>query len=900
MKKSRKTIIILAAIVFAVIAVFACISIWLNAVWFSKLGYIQVFTTILGSKVGLWCGFFVVFFLFSGINVRAAFRKGGIQTLKMQRDGGTVEINRKTAVISSLIILLLFSILMANNGSKNWDTVLKFFNSTGFNQTDPLYQRDISFYVFVFPLYLFIRSWVLSALILTVVAAIVLYLLSGQIKWEDKKLFASDQAKKHILFLLFLITIVIAWSFWLARFKLLFSSRGLIFGADFTDAKIVSPGYSVMIAVSLVTAVFIFLGMIKKSLKQMFIGAGILLGSMIIVIGIIPIIVQQLSVKPNEVQKESPYIKSNILFTREGYNINNVIKQVFPVEASLTAEDFKKNTDITENIRLWDQRPLKTTFAQVQGFRLYYDFNSVNVDRYHFGDEYKQVMISAREINTDNLPQTAQTWINKKLQYTHGYGIVMALVNKIGQEGLPDLIIKDIPPKTSVPVKIDRPEIYYGEETFSYVFGNTKIPEFDYPKGNENVTTNYKGTGGINIKNGWRKLLLALHFKNTNILFTNYLTPQSKMMMYRSINQRVRMLARFLRFDSSPYIVLSEGKLFWMLDAYTSTDKYPYSNLSPEGYNYIRNSVKITVDAYNGDVNFYVADTKDPIISTYRKIFPGLFKDFSEMPEDLRMHVRYPRDLFQAQARMYSVYHMTDPVVFYNKEDEWAIPTEIYDQEPTAMNPYYALINFEDRKYKEEYVLLLPFTPATKNNMVSWVAAMCDPENYGEIIEYQFPKEKLIFGPMQIESRIDQNTEISQLFTLWGQKGSTVIRGNLLVYPIKNSLLYVEPLYLQAEQSKIPELKRVVVAYQNRISVGLDLKDALTKLFSGEQKQIETEGIIETAGQLPDLNIQELVDKAVDNFDEAQEKLRAGDFAGYGDSINRLQETLEDLQEQVK
>ncbi len=900
LKKGKKVSIIVAGIFLAVIVLFACVSIWLNAVWFSELGYIQVFTTILGSKVGLWGGFFVLFFLFSGINIRTAFRRGNIQGLQIQQSGESVHINRKAVSVISIIVLLLLSIIMANNGSKQWDTVLKFFNSTGFDLNDPVYHRDVSYYVFILPFFTFLRSWSLTAVILTIAAAGLLYLLSGQIKWEKKKLTISDQAKKHILFLLLLITLIIAWSFWLARYQLLFSSRGLIFGADFTDANIVGPAYYVMIAVSLLTAVFIFLGMVKSSLKHLFIGAGILVGSMILFIGIIPGVVQQLSVKPNELQKESPYIKANIQFTREGYNLSNIIKQVFPVEDSLTAEDFKDDTGITGHIRLWDQRPLKATFSQVQEFRLYYEFNSVGVDRYHFGDDYRQVMISAREINTDNLPQTAQTWINKKLQYTHGYGIVMAPVNSIGQEGLPELIIKDIPPKLSVPGTIDRPEIYYGEKTFSYVFGNTKIPEFDYPKGNQNVTVHYKGTGGISIKNGWRKLLFALHFKNANILFTNYLTPESRIMIYRSINQRVRMLARFLRFDSTPYIVLSEGKLYWMLDAYTTTNKYPYSIPSKDGFNYIRNSVKITVDAYNGDVTFYVIDQEDPLISTYRKIFPGLFKDFSEMPEDLRLHVRYPRDLFQTQAEIYSVYHMTDPVVFYNKEDEWAIPNEIYDQEPTVMNPYYAIINFEDQNYREEYVLMLPFTPSTKNNMVAWVAAMSDPENYGKIIEYQFPKEKLVFGPMQIESRIDQNTEISQLFTLWGQKGSTVIRGNLLVYPIKNSLLYVEPIYLQSEQSELPELKRVVVAYQNRIGVGSNLKNALNEIFGEAEVQSKTEAPAVAGGLLQNLNVQELINKAVDVFNGAQEKLRAGDFAGYGDDIDRLQTTLRDLQKEVK
>ncbi|TFG63572.1 MAG: UPF0182 family protein [Spirochaetales bacterium] len=898
MKKGKKLIIILAAIAVAAAAIFTSVNIWLNAAWFSKLGFGQVYSTIIGSKVGLWAGFFIIFFLFSGINIRAAFRRAEIKGTRIQLSGEPIELNRKTIGIISIAVVFLLSIFMANNGSKQWETVLKFFNATGFDLKDPIYSRDISYYVFILPLYLFLKNWGLLTLILTIVPVSLLYLSSGQIKWEKKKLVSSDKARRHVLFLLLLVTVVIGWNFWLARYQLLFSTSGLIFGPDFTAAEVVRPLYIVMMAISLLTAVFVFISMVKSSLKIFIIGAGILVGSAIILTGIVPVLVQQFSVKPNELQKESPYIKNNILFTREGYGISGVDKQLFPVEDSLTAEDFGAGTGITENIRLWDQRPLMATFAQLQGFRLYYDFNSVNVDRYHFGNEYKQVMVAAREINTNNLPPTARTWINEKLQYTHGYGIVMAPVTQIGQEGLPELIIKDIPPKLSVPVKIDRPEIYYGQKTFSYVFGNTNIPEFDYPKGNENVTTHYEGTGGLDIKSGWRKLLLALHFKSTNILFTNYLKPTSKIMIYRSIDQRVRMLARFLRFDSDPYIVLSEGKLFWMLDAYTTTDKYPYSNLSKDGYNYIRNSVKITVDAYNGDVNFYVVDKKDPLISTYKKIFPGMFKDFAEMPEDLRLHVRYPLDLFQAQSEIYAVYHMTDPVVFYNKEDEWSIPQEIYDQGPTAMNPYYAIIRFADQTVNDQYVLMLPFTPSNKNNMVSWVAAMCDPENYGKIIEYQFPKEKLIFGPMQIESRIDQNTEISQLFTLWGQKGSTVIRGNLLVYPVRNSLLYVEPIYLQAEQSKIPELKRVIAAYQNRIGVGLDLREALNAVFGGVHEPEASAASAESPKLLQALNVQELIDKAVENFNAAQNQLRAGDFAGYGDYINRLQKTLEDLQKE--
>jgi len=902
MTKKNKVLIILSVIAAAAILLFIGVSLWLNITWFSRLGYIKVFTTILWAKVALWLIFFVIFFLFAGANLLIAFRKGKIDKLQIQRAGMPEEINKKTGVILSVLTLLVLALFMANSALKNWDIVLKFFHKTSFNLKDPVYSRDVSYYVFSLPFYLFLKTWALTSVILTALAVGSLYFLSGHVKAENNKYTFSSNAKKHILVLLVLVTLLIAWHYWLKRYQLLFSTKGLIFGANFTDVKVVRPAYILMIAISLFTAVLTYISVIKNSFRQMLIGYGVLIGSVILFLGITPVIIRQFVVKPNELKMELPYIKDNIRFTRNGYDLNRIAKKAFPVQASLTADDFAEGSNITKHFRLWDRRPLKSTFSQLQEFRLYYDFNSVNTDRYHFDTTYRQVMISAREINDTNFPPSAQTWVNLKLQYTHGYGVVMTPVDEIGQEGLPYFLIKDIPPKISVPLKIDRPEIYYGEETSSYVIGNTKIPEFDYPKGNDNVTTHYNGTGGIQVKNGWRKFLFAVKFLSTDILFTNYVTPSSRIMIYRSIQQRVPTIAPFLTFDQSPYIVVSGGRLYWIVDAYTKTDKFPYSNIYKDGFNYIRNSVKITIDAYNGEVNFYIVDKKDPLIETYRKIFPTLFKDFSDMPKDLKLHVRYPKYIFTAQANMYAVYHMIDPQVFYNKEDKWQIPHEIYGDKETVMNPYYVIVKFPGNKERYEYVLMMPFTPLNKNNMVSWFAAMCDPENYGNIVEFQFPKEKLIFGPMQIESRIDQNTEISQLFTLWGQKGSTVIRGNLLVYPIKNSILYVEPIYLRAEKSELPELKRVVVAYQDKIGVGINLEDALNEIFLGTHAKAKVPAAAEgqTAKPFKPLGTQELIKQAVIDFNTAQEKLRAGDFAGYGEYTKKLQKVLTDLSNSVE
>ena len=902
MTKKNKVLIILSVIAAAAILLFIGVSLWLNITWFSRLGYIKVFTTILWAKVALWLIFFVIFFLFAGANLLIAFRKGKIDKLQIQQAGMPEEINKKTGVILSVLTLLVLALFMANSALKNWDIVLKFFHKTNFNLKDPVYSRDVSYYVFTLPFYLFLKTWALTSVILTALAVGFLYFLSGHVKAENNKYTFSSNAKKHILVLLVLVTLLIAWHYWLKRYQLLFSTKGLIFGANFTDVKVVRPAYILIIAISLLTAVLTYISVIKNSFRQMLIGYGILIGSVVLFLGITPVIIRQFVVKPNELKMELPYIKDNIRFTRNGYDLNSIAKKAFPVQASLTADDFAEGSNITKHFRLWDRRPLKSTFSQLQEFRLYYDFNSVSTDRYHFDKTYRQVMISAREINDANFPPAAQTWVNLKLQYTHGYGVVMTPVDEIGQEGLPSLIIKDIPPKISVPLKIDRPEIYYGEETSSYVIGNTKIQEFDYPKGNDNVTTHYNGTGGIQVKNGWRKFLFAVKFLSTDILFTNYVTPSSRIMIYRSIQQRVPTIAPFLTFDQSPYIVVSGGRLYWIVDAYTKTDKFPYSNIYKDGFNYIRNSVKITIDAYNGDVNFYIVDKKDPLIETYRKIFPTLFKDFSDMPKDLKLHVRYPKYLFNAQANMYAVYHMTDPQVFYNKEDKWQVPHEIYGDKETVMNPYYVIVKFPGNKERYEYVLMMPFTPLNKKNMVSWFAAMCDPENYGNIVEFQFPKEKLIFGPMQIESRIDQNTEISKLFTLWGQKGSTVIRGNLLVYPIKNSILYVEPIYLRAEKSELPELKRVVVAYQDKIGVGINLEDALNEIFLGTHAKAKVPAAAEgqTAKPFKTLGTQELIKQAVIDFNTAQEKLRAGDFAGYGEYTKKLQKVLTDLSNSVE
>jgi uncharacterized membrane protein (UPF0182 family) len=901
MKTGLKILILIGIIILIIVGLFLGTRIWINYAWFSKLGFLNTFLKILWTKIGLWWSFFVLFWLFAGFNMITAFRKGNIQSIKIQQAGVPVEMSRKVGAIVASAAIFILALIMARNGSARWEVLLKVFNRTEFGIADPAFGRDISYYTFVLPFYLFLKSWSMGTIILSIVAVGFIYLLSGNVRFEQNRFSISDQAKKHILTLVMLIAIIIAWTYWLKGYQLLFSKRGLIFGASFTDLKVVRYSYYFMIAVSLFTALLTFSGVRKRQFKQPLIGYGILIGAAILFTGIIPGVSQQISVKPNELVKELPYIKHNINFTRKGFNLDIIERESFPVAESLSLADFSDEGGVKKHIRLWDHRPLKSTFSQIQEFRLYYDFYDVDVDRYTFGDDYRQVMLSAREINYDQISQEAKTWVNEKLQFTHGYGAVMSPVNEIGEEGLPNLIVKDIPPKVTVPLEFNRPEIYYGELTGTYAIVNTKLAEFDYPAGDTNVTTRYEGLGGLPIKNSFRRLLLAIQVRDLEIIFTRYLNADSRIMLYRSIQERVPKIAPFLRYDPDPYLVIHDGRLFWIYDAYTMTDQFPYSTPHREGYNYIRNAVKITVDAYNGDVTYYVINRKDPVIQTYMKIFPEMFRDFSDMPQGLKHHIRYPMYIFNIQAEVYSTYHMTDPQVFYNKEDKWNIPQEIYGETETQMIPYYTIIKFPDATGKEEFVLILPFTPVNKNNMLAWIAARCDLENYGRIIEYKFPKEKLIYGPLQIESRIDQNSEISQLFTLWGQKGSSVIRGNLLVIPVKDSLIYVEPVYLRAEQSELPELKRVIVGYQDNIEIGLTLEEALVKLFSGVipvSPWEDEEGVVAPAPF--ELSLRELILNAQNIYDDAQKKLREGDFAGYGDSIESLEKIFEDLLEQTE
>jgi len=629
-----------------------------------------------------------------------------------------------------------------------------------------------------------------------------------------------------------------AMEFHLQRFGLLIGENGVVTGIGFADYYGQLPILHTMSILSLIGAGLSFFiatgrGLKKVALALTGIGVIYFAGS------VYPKILQNFVVNPNELIKETPFIEHTISGSLLAYGLNNTESKKLTGAESLNAESIRANSLTIENIRLWDQERLLDTLGQLQEIRTYYQFNSVDHDRYTIDGKYRQTLLSPRELKSENLPN--RTWINEHLTFTHGYGVSLSPVNKVTPQGLPVLLIKDIPPRSSVDLKVGQPEIYFGELSNDHVFVNTGTKEFDYPEGEKNVYKNYEGSGGFPIESLIRKALLAARFKTLKILFSQDINNESRVLMYRNITERVLKIAPFLRLDSDPYLVLTDGKMKWLYDAYTVSDRFPYSQTIPRFGNYVRNSVKVVIDAYDGSMDFFISDPNDPIIQTWKNVFPELFKELNEMSEDLRKHIRYPSDLFTIQAFIYATYHMKAPQVFYNKEDLWEIP-EIDNK---MMEPYYTIMKLPGNK-AEEYILMLPFTPSGKSNLSAWMVAQSDGENYGKLIAYTFPKQKLIYGPNQIVARINQDAEVSRQISLWDQRGSKVIQGTMLVIPIEESLIYVRPLYLKADAGKIPELKRVIVGYEDTIAMERTLEEALAKIFGEDALQsvaTYTEGI---------------------------------------------------------
>ncbi len=878
------------------------ISLYTNWLWFGEVGFQTIFTTLLWTKIGFSALLFCLFFLIVWGNIKLANRSFP-QNMEWYDENSVFlkETHIPTEKIKRILlyVTLFVSFLTGTGGLSRWQEVLYFLHGGTFGIQDPIFHRDIGFYTFQMPFYEFISDWFFTAIIFSFIAVLIIYFINHAISFLRGKFSINPRTIQHLSVLLAVLALLKGFQYWLATFDLLYSTRSsALYGATYTDIHAQLLAYHVLMVITVLVAVMLLVNMRLRKIRTVVVSLILWIAVSFLLGTIYPEIVQKFSVTPNEFTREKPYIANNIQFTNAAYGMDKIKELDFPVAESLNREVINRNAPTIRNIRLWDHRPLLSTYKQIQVIRQYYDFHDVDIDRYHIGNEYVQTMLSAREISSPPSP----SWINDHLVFTHGYGLVATRVNEVAPEGLPTLLVKDIPPVSPVGMKIDRPEIYFGETQKDYILVKAREKELDYPKGNDNVYTIYQGTAGIPLNSYFRKLMFSYLFGSSDLLFTNQLTADSRIVYRRSITERVQTIMPFLTYDPDPYIVISGGKLYWILDGYTQSDRYPYSQPYRDDFNYIRNSVKVVVDAYNGTVWFYVIDPSDPIIQTWMKIFPDAFKPIDQMPPDLKSHIRYPEKLFRVQSEMYGIYHMKDPQVFYNQEDKWTIPSEIFEsQEKQPIEPYYIIMRLPGES-KEEFMLMVPFSPATKSNMIAWMSADCDAADYGRLIVYKFPKEKQVYGPSQIEARIDQNTEISSQLTLWNQKGSSVIRGNLLVIPIEDSIMYIEPLYLKAEQSQIPEFKRVIIAYGDRISMEPTLEDALTSVFGGEATPVPESLKTETTVPPAPLNqsMRDLIHQAGQQFDNAQEKLKSGDWAGYGTEMQKLRDTLKQLKQQEK
>ncbi|TRZ50660.1 MAG: UPF0182 family protein, partial [Dehalococcoidia bacterium] len=796
-----------------------------------------------------------------------------------------------SVILGTALLSLIFGLVAQGN----WEVVLRFFNGQPFGITDPVFHREIGFYVFSLPFLHLLQGWFVGALIITLLGSAGVYFISYAV--QRLRFDLARPVLAHVGGLAMAILGLFAWGYWLGIWELVFSERGVIFGASYADMHAKLPAQWILLAVVLICAGIFLVSVLRRNLRWPLYAIVGWIVAAIIIGGIFPSLVHRFQVQPSELAREQPYIEYNIEFTREAFALDRVEEQSFPAEDAPSLQDIVQNEVTINNIRLWDHRPLKDTYNQIQSIRLYYDFYDVDVDRYIIDGEYRQVMLSARELSAEKLAGQAQTWVNRRLQFTHGYGIALSPVNEVSAEGLPVLLVKDIPPAGDF--NIERPQIYFGEKTNNYVIVKTKTQEFDYPMGDENVYGHYEGKGGVRLDSFIRRLVYAWQLGDFNILISGELTPESRVLYYRNIRERVNHLAPFLKLDSDPYLVVMEGRLFWIQDAYTTSDRYPYSEPLGGGINYIRNSVKAVIDAYDGSVTFYITDPEDALIRTYQAIFPTLFVPADQMPEYLRAHWRYPEDMFNIQASVYQSYHMRDARVFYNKEDLWAIPKEVYAGKGQLVEPYYVIMRLPDED-KEEFLLMLPFTPVNKDNTIGWLAARCDGDNYGKLLAYHFPKERLVYGPSQIENRIQQDTVITEQLALWGRGGSNVIRGNLLLIPIGKSNLYVEPVFLQAEERGLPELKRIIVAAGDQIAMEPTLKESLAAIFGAEEPPTEPVVKPPTPAEPEEAvaaDIANLIEEAQRHYDQAQQYLKAGDWANYGKELEALKAVLEQLAE---
>ena len=928
---------VLGAVALVVFALFRSLSIYLSALWFDSLGYASVYWYMFRLKLILFIGFALLtflilrgaFWLLERALASYALERRVVTFNNQQFNVSPARILRPLAWVVSGVLGLIFGLGM----TESWRRFALYLHQTPTADPDPIFNKPLGFYLFTLPVHQLL-SWWLTVLAFIILAGAVLYVL-GTLSPATKKSAFTDTAQRKTRYAVISCALagyllMLAWRFYLSRFPYLWEDHQIFTGVNYTEANYILPGLTlVAIALILAAVIALFNAFTERRLRLLLVGVALPIVVYVIAVVLIPGYVTSFIVKPNELGRETPYIEHNINWTRRAFKLDQIEMRDFEADISSQGFDLNSNRATLDNIRLWDWRALQDTLRQIQEIRTYYDFPDVDLDRYTIGGQKRQMMLAAREIDVEKLPEQSRNWINEKLIYTHGYGVTMNTSNGFDAEGMPIFLLSNMPIESSAPeIKVTRPEIYFGQKTDTDVYVKTKQKEFNYPQGEANNYTTYEGTGGITIGNSMHRLLLGWALNDVSKLpFSDDVIPGSRVLIHRSIMDRVQSLAPFLTFDKDPYIVVSDdGRLYWMIDAFTESASYPYARHERAGdniVNYIRNSVKVTVDAYNGDVAFYVFDAADPLISTYRATFPTLFKDASQMPADLRSHIRYPETLIKTQGDVYSLYHTQNTKVFFQREDVWSVASQVTmgenkEQKTQPLEPYFVLMQLPGEATANEFVQILPFTPASRNNMIGWMAGRSDGDAYGSMLVYNFPKSRLIDGPLQIEARIDQNAQLSSQFTLWNQQGSHVRRGNLLVIPIGRSLLYVEPIYLQAERSPMPELRLVVLATQERLGYGLNFGEALSSLMGQsrpnaapdktEQSKAQQQQQSQQPGgpaQQPtpsaspaSQTTEQLINRASQQFDEYQRLTKEGKYGEAGQRLEELKRTLEELKKQ--
>lgn len=905
--RPRTIALSLAAIVIVALVVLSLVDqLLVDYLWYGRLGYGGVFNTTVGAEIVIFAIAWLVAFgaIFASGLIAIGNSRDRERLRVVRRPDEMVEINLpelirvlgervpwRVIVAGGAAVLALFA---AQGEASSWDTYLKGLYGVPFGLREQAFGKDIGFYIFTLPLLEELRDLFLMIIVLAAAMAIAVYWARGALDFKETPPRVTSGAAAQLSVLLALFFAQRAMSYWLGRFDLLLHTNGVVFGLRYVDRILWQPGLWVLVVLSIAAAAMCIVNAREGGLRIP-VAAFVVVFGPALVMNLIQPVIERLWVKPDELRVERPYLERNIAMTRHAYKLDTVDVKPFAGQGSLTPAALDQDSATVKNIRLWDPRPLIDTYRQLQEIRTYYDFRDVDIDRYWIEGKYTEVMLSPREMNLDQLPDTAQTWVNQHLKFTHGAGLAMSPVNKKDTEGLPVFYVKDIPAVSNVGLKIDQPAIYFGEARDNYAVVDSATQEFDYPKGADNVFSFYAGSGGVPVSGFWRRLLFSIYYRDINLLVTENIVANSKIMIRRNVAQRIAYIAPFLNLDRDPYAVIHNGRMVWILDCYTTSDHYPYSQRNADQINYIRNSVKVVIDSYTGDTDFYVADPDDPIIKTWARVFPTMFKPMSAMPADLHAHIRYPEDFFLIQADTYRTYHMTDPQVFYNREDLWGFPRESYAGQTVPMQPYYVIMRLPGEK-EAEYMLMLPMVPSGRDNMIAWMAARCDGADYGHLFEYSFSKDRLIYGPYQIQARINQNPEISRQLSLWNQMGSKVLLGNLLVIPIQDSLLYVEPLFIRAENGQLPELQRVIASYSDRVVMGDTLDLTMAALFMNQQtpaptiaKAVATEPAVQSLAQnaaKPDMQ------SAAQHYSRALAAIRAGDWSEFGAEMKKLGDEL--------